>query len=54
MAMIGMIGGMTAILAQVFGIGDCSVDLETTLAILFGGIFGGKAWQKQAEKQATD
>lgn len=49
MAMMGMVVGCVVLLAQAFGEG-CGVDLSTTLAFLFGAVFGGKALQKTAEK----
>jgi len=48
MAMIGTLSGCAVIIAQACGLSE--VDLNTPLAFLFGGIFGGKAAQKFAEK----
>lgn len=50
MAMIGLVSGCTAMLAQVFGYGE-NVDLTSALAFLFGGVFGGKAGQAFAENR---
>ena len=48
MAMIGLLSGCGVMLAQIAGYG-CDVNLESTLAILFGAIYGGKAFQKKQE-----
>lgn len=48
MAMIGILSGCGVMVAQVFNYG-CDVNMESTLAVLFGAIFGGKAYQKGKE-----
>ena len=48
MAMIATLSGCAVIILQ--ALGHSKMDLNTPLAFLFGGVFGGKAAQKFAEK----
>ena len=48
MAMLGMVSGCIALLAQAFGAG-CGTDLTGALIFLFGGALGGKVGQKYVE-----
>ena len=50
MAMMGMVCGCAVMLLQVLGYGQ-DARLEGTLAVLFGVIFGGKAWQRSSESR---
>ena len=46
---IAVAGGLAVMLADAFGLSECGHDYNTTLAFLFGGVFGGKAVQKKFE-----
>ena len=49
MAMIAILSGCGVIVCQ--ALGYSTMDLNTPLAFLFGGVFGGKAAQKFAEEK---
>ena len=46
---IGLVGGLIALVFQASGTGACEIDLELAYVALFGGIFGGKAYQRKQE-----
>ena len=46
---IGLVGGLVALVYQASGAGACQIDLELAYVALFGGIFGGKAYQRAKE-----
>ena len=50
MMMIGLVGGLAAMLANTFGWGaDSSPDYSGPLTTLFAGVCGGKAFQSYSE-----
>ncbi|MCY3542048.1 MAG: hypothetical protein OXH31_09130 [Gammaproteobacteria bacterium] len=50
MAMIGLIGGLVILGLDILLI-NSTRSYEMVYVVLFGGIFGGKAWQKVSEKK---
>ena len=48
--MIGLIGGLVILGLDILLI-NSTRSYEMVYVVLFGGIFGGKAWQKVSEKK---